>query len=76
MFKTMNQIAKKESYIVVAEYPEIEYTLIYRDSKYEPWVAAWGYKKERNSWCQGHYFADLEDAVRYITQLKEERGVA
>ena len=65
-----------ERYIIVAEYPKIDYTLIYRNSKYQPWVAAWGYKGDGKSWSQGHYFAELEDAMQYICDIKAERGVA
>lgn len=65
-----------EIYVVIAEYPEIDYTLIYRNSKYQPWVAAWAYKGDGKSWGQGHYFSELEDALQYIVDLKVAKGVA
>lgn len=54
-----------ESVLIVAEYPEIDYVLAYRGSKYQPWVAAWAYNG-KSSWGQGHYFANLMDAIEYI----------
>ena len=62
----VGQDGANETYVVVAEYPGIDYTLIYRNAKYEPWVAAWGYNKEKRYWSQGHYFSELTDAINYI----------
>lgn len=55
-----------ETYIIVEEFPEIDYVLAYRGGNYQPWVAAWGYNKETCSWSQGHYFEKLEVAMEYI----------
>lgn len=55
-----------ETYIIVEEFPEIDYVLAYRGSSYQPWVAAWRYNKENASWGQGHYFEELFDAMEYI----------
>lgn len=60
-----------EAMIIVAKFPEINYVLVYRKSRYQPWVAAWAYNGI-NSWGQGHYFEKLEDAMEYILQLKGE----
>lgn len=54
-----------ESVIIIQEYPEIDYVLAYRKSSIQPWVAAWAYNG-KNSWGQGHYFANLMDAIEYI----------
>lgn len=51
--------------IIIKKYPEINYVLAYRNSKYQPWVAAWNYNGV-NSWGQGHYFEEIEDAIEYI----------
>ncbi len=56
----------EDEYLILEEYPEIDYTLLIRESKYEPYVAAWGYNKEGNYWAQGHYFSTLLDAMFYI----------
>lgn len=72
-FMTLKDIVKDEEvtrFVVIAEFPEIDYTLIYRNSSYDPWVAAWGYNKEEKFWCQGHYFCTIEDAMRYILDLQ------
>lgn len=64
-----------DDFIVVDRFPEIDYVLIYRNAKYEPWVAAWNYNEERKSWGQGHYFADLCAAVQHIMdKLMEKEG--
>ena len=52
--------------VLLEEYPEIDYALVWRDSKYEPFVAAWGLNKAKGYWSQGHYFAKLSDALEYI----------
>jgi hypothetical protein len=57
-----------DDYLILAEYPEIDYTLLVREAKYEPFVAAWAYNKEGNYWGQGHYFADIVDACAYIKE--------
>lgn len=72
--KIMNDIKNlvdDDKMIIVAEFPEINYALIYRQSKYEPWVAAYGLIRESKCWCQGHYFVSLEGAMEYILSLKK-----
>ena len=59
-----------ETVVIVKEYPEIDYVLAYRGGTFQPWVAAWSYHKENNSWGQGHYFEELEDAIEYIRTIK------
>lgn len=71
--RTMN--GTREDFIVVESFPEIDYVLLKRNSKYEPWVAAWAYNEERECWGQGHYFIDMIDAMRYIdSKLRENEG--
>lgn len=60
-----------ESVIIVAEYPEINYVLAYRGTKFQPWVAAWAYRKEDNCWGQGHYFNTIEDALAHIDRVRK-----
>lgn len=71
---TMENVASgcDKTVLIVAEYPDINYVLAYRGGKYQPWVAAWSYKKESNSWGQGHYFERLESAIEYI-RMKQGR---
>ena len=61
----------EREYTIVEEFPEINYVLIHRNTKIHPWVAAWAYDIETQSWGQGHYFADFLSAVRYIQNLKD-----
>lgn len=57
---------EKEKYIIVAKYGD--YTLIYRKSEYQPWIAAFMYDEDFHCWGNGNYFSNLWDAVRYIAE--------
>lgn len=46
---------KSESGITIA--------LLKRDSKYEPYIVAWGYSEKLGDWGNGHYFSNIEDAI-------------
>ena len=63
-----NNDATDDMRIVVAEFPEIDYALIYRGTKYEPWVAAWGLEniKRGESWAQGHFYETINGAMKWI----------
>lgn len=53
--------------IVLATYNDIDYALIRLwDNDLTPFCAAWGYNPETETWCQGHYFRTLDDAIDYI----------
>ena len=67
-----------ERYIIIEEFPDIDYVLVYRDTTYQPWVAAWLYDKEKETWQQGHYFCKFEDAVVFILdkQIAKKLGAA
>ena len=73
-FVNINDLIKVEGdterYIIIEEFPDIDYVLVYRDTTYQPWVAAWLYDKEKETWQQGHYFCTIEDAMRYILDLQ------
>ena len=54
-------------FVIVAEFPEINYVVIFhKKTMFSEWIAAYGYDKESTSWCQGHYFTSLVGAMRYI----------
>lgn len=53
-------------YVVVAEFPEIDYALVRRNSSFEPWIAVWHLDKESKSWGQGHCFETIERAMMHI----------
>lgn len=57
-----------DMYLVIAEFPEIDYALIYRYTNHQPWVAAWGLEniKRGESWAQGHYFETINGAMTWI----------
>lgn len=65
---TITDPNRDDLYMIVAEFPEIDYALIYRGTRDNPWVAAWGLEniKRGESWAQGHYFEELFDAMEYI----------
>jgi hypothetical protein len=69
---TITDPNRDDLYMIVAEFPEIDYALIYRGTRTNPWVAAWGLKNinQGKSWSQGHYFATIEGAIEYIQGLK------
>ena len=54
-----------DDYIVV-EVLNHNYTLIYRNSSYEPWVVAFGYDREAGYWMNGHYFSTIVEAMRWF----------
>ena len=59
---------------IILEVPEINYVLVHwPDNTYTPWVAAWAYRPDRNSWGQGHYFTTKSDAIEYLAEVYEER---
>ncbi len=64
-----------DEYLILEEYPEIDYTLLIRDAKYEPYVAAWAYNKEGHYWGQGHYFSSLLDATNYINNKLAKHAI-
>lgn len=76
--KFVTHVSEKETdeYLILAEYPEIDYTLLVRDTSFQPYVAAWAFNKEKNNWGQGHYFSDIVEACDYIkTKLDEKRDI-
>lgn len=52
--------------VVLEKFPEINYALLVREAKYEPFVAAWDWDEQSVSWAQGHYFSDILDACAWI----------
>lgn len=54
---------------ILKEYPEKEYTIICRHTKYDQIVACWCFHKENNTWEQGRYFDTLEEACKYVEDL-------
>ncbi len=59
---------------IIIEIPEIDYVLIHwPENTCTPWVAAWAYRPNRNSWGQGHYFMNKADALEYLVDIYKER---
>ena len=63
-----------DEYLLLEEYPEINYVLLKRDTNFQPFIAAWDYDKETVSWRNGHYFQDLLSAARYIQMLIDDKN--
>lgn len=43
------------------------YTLLHDATrKFNPYVVAWSYCEEDNTWGQGHYFQTLDDALNFM----------
>lgn len=55
-----------DDFVIVAEFPQIDYALVYRGTRCQPWVAAWCLQKKHKCWSQGHYFDTINDAMKYI----------
>lgn len=71
----MEEVVNDDHYTIIEEFPEIDYTLIYRHTSFQPFVAAWGLNKEKGYWCQGHYFQRSVEAIRWIGEkYKEKKG--
>ena len=51
--------------IIVEEFPEIDYVLVYRGGSFEPWCVGYGYNG-KDCWEHGNYFATLSGAMKYI----------
>lgn len=50
-----------------------DYTLVARvreNFTVHEYVVAWCYDKESDSWGQGHYFSDIEDAIKYFKKTR------
>lgn len=51
---------------------EKDYTLLIRldeddkPVKCQPYVVAWHYEPESQTWAQGHYFDEIKDAVAFL----------
>ena len=58
---------------VLQTFPEIDYALLIRETKYQPFVAAWGWDEKTVSWSQGHYFSSIINACLYIQQKLAEK---
>lgn len=58
---------------IVLEIPEINYVLVHwPENTCTPWVAAWAYRPDLNSWGQGHYFTTKADALEYLADVYKE----
>jgi len=63
--------------LILEEYPNIDYAVLFRPYAVARFVAAWMpvIDKDNNeiSWSQGHYFDDLRECMKYIDGLLLER---
>lgn len=61
--------------IVLNAWKSIDYTLIARvndNGEVHEFVAAYAYDETDGTWCQGHYFEKMNDAMAYINGLVDE----
>lgn len=43
------------------------YTLLFNaELKFQPYCVAYAYDSETNTWGQGHYFHDLDEALQFL----------
>lgn len=48
-----------------------DYTLLKRESKYEPYILAYYFNPDDSTWCQGHYFETIYGVEAYLNQYLE-----
>lgn len=74
-FKNLNTtVPKGDNFLIVAEYPELRYALLYRNQDFEPWIVAYGFNREQRCWANGNYFQTLDKAMEYIQAKKQVCG--
>ncbi len=44
------------------------YALIRVKATYQPFVVAYGYDADSQTWCQGHYFRTYADAKKFFME--------
>jgi hypothetical protein len=49
--------------------------ILKRNATFEPFVVAWGYHDDRDTWEQGHYFSELSHAVNYFEDEYKSRNL-
>lgn len=63
--------------VVLEKYEDIDYALVFLTTNtLTPFVCTWSpkYRSDGNIdyWGQGHYFTNLENAIAYIKEKREE----
>lgn len=71
MIRNLKEIMGDLQYVIIAEFEDIDYTLIYRGTNFQPWIAAWQYRG--GVWGQGHYFETIEEAMNLIRKVRIEK---
>ena len=72
-FKEMQTaVPKGDNFLIVAEYPELKYALLYRNNElnFQPWIVAYGFDRHQRCWANGNYFQTLDEAMEYIQAKK------
>ena len=67
-FLDVNEDGKKRA---TAVYTKGDYTILYRGTSFEPWIAAYCYDKETVTWGNGNYFDSFGEAVLYVMRMTE-----
>lgn len=62
-----------EEYIVYYTYGD--YSLIQRNTKFQPWVVTWLLNYEGKYWEQGFYFEDFVDAFLFMVTKADENRI-
>ena len=61
-----SEFERKNRYTILESFGD--YTLIDRDTKFQPYVVCWLFDPDTYTWAQGHYFQYKEDAHKYLVQ--------
>ena len=64
---------RKKAFVILETNKSKDYTLIAHLNPdntvvQEHFVVAWKYDSESCEWCQGHYFTDLMEALKFIRE--------
>ena len=60
-----------DTFMILDEFPEINYALLRRNTNFQPYVACWGFHKADGYWDQGHYLQTLEEALELINHIRK-----
>jgi len=62
--QTISLETKMHQYCILDEIGD--YTLIHRNTNYQPFVVCWLFHEDTYTWEQGHYFSDMVEAEEWM----------
>jgi hypothetical protein len=67
----------KNGYVILetTQYDDITVAILKRNTNFQPFVVAWSYHEDTDTWEQGHYFSELSHAVNYFEDEYKSRNL-